>query len=90
MLRYAGRGSREGYRAPDLQLHRSADAQDAGLIDTVQSSQDRVPRELERGWITTIIRLGQGMFDELWECLLADKGSQAARSSPCTKRWSCV
>ena len=46
---------------------------DAGLIDPVQS--DRVPRELKRGWVTTIDQLGQGMFGEVWKGLLADKGS---------------
>ena len=50
---------------------------DAGLVDPEQPSQDRVPRELKRGWVTTIDRLGHGKFGEVWKGLLADADNAA-------------
>ena len=45
---------------------------DLGLIDPQKPSQECVPRELKRGWVTTIDRLGSGKFGEVWKGLIKD------------------
>ena len=41
-----------------------------GLVDPAQISGDRVPRELNRGWLMFIDKLGEGAFGEVWKGLL--------------------
>ena len=48
-----------------------------GLVDPDQISTERVPRELKRGWLSFIDKLGQGQFGEVWKGLLKD-GDNAA------------
>ena len=43
-----------------------------GLVDPDQISTERVPRELKRGWLSFIDKLGQGQFGEVWKGLLND------------------
>ena len=43
-----------------------------GLVDPDQVSTERVPRELKRGWLSFIDKLGQGQFGEVWKGLLKD------------------
>ena len=46
-----------------------------GLVDPAQISGDRVPRELNRGWLMFIDKLGEGAFGEVWKGLLNDGDS---------------
>ena len=43
-----------------------------GLVDPGQISGDRVPRELKRGWLMFLDKLGEGAFGEVWKGLLND------------------
>jgi len=42
-----------------------------GLVDA-EISTSRVPRELKRGWLMFIDRLGSGQFGDVWKGLLSD------------------
>ena len=48
-----------------------------GLVDPDQMSTERVPRELKRGWLSFIDKLGQGQFGEVWKGLLNDGDNTA-------------
>ena len=48
-----------------------------GLVDPDQMSTERVPRELKRGWLSFIDKLGQGQFGEVWKGLLKDGDNTA-------------
>jgi len=45
---------------------------DQGQVGADLISRDRVPRELKRGWLTFINKLGEGAFGEVWKGLLKD------------------
>ena len=48
---------------------------DSGVLAEEQMGPSCVPRELKRSWLTTVERLGQGNFGEVWKGLLNDGGS---------------
>ena len=53
-----------------------------GQVDPGQISGARVPRELRRGWLMFIDKLGEGAFGEVWKGLLKDRDH--AGPSRCT------
>ena len=54
---------------------------DQGLIEDLDAVVDKKPRELRRGWLSLVDRLGQGAFGEVWKGLLHD-GANTLGATP--------
>ena len=46
-----------------------------GEVDEDQTLEGRVPRELKRGWLSLVDKLGHGAFGDVWKGLLKDGAS---------------
>ena len=60
--------------ATDFQKQLEA-MKERGEVDEVQAAKGGVPRELKRGWLALVDKLGHGQFGDVWKGLLEDGGS---------------